>query len=122
MRVLVTGATGRIGRRFVPRLLQHVSAVRILARDAERADPLRERGAEVVLGDLREADTLGAAVSDVTAVVHPAGPLARTTSRRPRCPTRGARPPRRRRCASWTASTCGWSGSPSCTARATRTW
>src|SRR5919108_4003262 len=70
MRVLVTGATGRIGRRFVPRLLQHVSAVRVLARDAGRADPLRERGAEVVLGDLREAGDRAAALDGADAVVH----------------------------------------------------
>ena len=70
MRVLVTGATGRIGRRFVPRLLQHVSAVRVLARDAGRAEPLRERGAQVVLGDLREAGDRAAALDGADAVVH----------------------------------------------------
>jgi nucleoside-diphosphate-sugar epimerase len=70
MTTVVTGATGRVGSRFVPRLLSQGHAVRILARDAERAEPLRARGAEVVLGDLHEAGTLAAALRDVTAVVH----------------------------------------------------
>jgi nucleoside-diphosphate-sugar epimerase len=70
MYVLVTGATGRVGRRFVPRLLQHVGAVRVLARDAGRAEPLRQRGAEVVLGDLREAGDRAVALDGMDAVVH----------------------------------------------------
>jgi nucleoside-diphosphate-sugar epimerase len=67
---LVTGATGRIGSRFVPRLLQQRLAVRALARDAGRAEPLRERGAEIVLGDLRDRDTRDRAVEGVDAIVH----------------------------------------------------
>jgi nucleoside-diphosphate-sugar epimerase len=70
MTTLVTGATGRIGSRFVPRLLQQGEPVRILARDAGRAEPLRERGAEIVLGDLRDRDALDRAVEAVGAIVH----------------------------------------------------
>jgi nucleoside-diphosphate-sugar epimerase len=70
MKTLVTGGTGRVGRRFVPRLLDHGTDVRVLARDAGRAEPLRARGAEVVLGDLRDADAVARAVAGVDAVVH----------------------------------------------------
>jgi nucleoside-diphosphate-sugar epimerase len=70
MRVLVTGATGRVGSRFVPRLIQQGEDVRVLARDAGRAELLRQRGAEVTIGDLRDADALKRAVAGVDAVIH----------------------------------------------------
>jgi nucleoside-diphosphate-sugar epimerase len=70
MKTLVTGATGRVGSRFVPRLLRHGADVRVLARDAARAEPLRAAGAEVVMGDLRDAATLHRAVKGADAVVH----------------------------------------------------
>ena len=50
--VLVTGATGRVGSRFVSRLLQRENTVRILVRQAEQAEPFRKLGAEVIVGDL----------------------------------------------------------------------
>jgi len=56
--ILVTGATGRVGSRFVPRLLQQQARpVRVLARDPVRAEPLGRLGAEVVVGDLRDTAT-----------------------------------------------------------------
>ncbi|MCF6522120.1 NAD(P)-dependent oxidoreductase [Streptomyces sp. JJ36] len=91
MRVLVTGATGRVGRRFVPRLLQwwgrgdgpygdggsgdgeHKaggSGVRVLVRDRERGAPFAALGAEVAEGDLREPEGVRAALDGVQAVVN----------------------------------------------------
>jgi nucleoside-diphosphate-sugar epimerase len=70
MRVLVTGATGRVGSRFVPRLLDQAEEVRVLARDAGRAEALAGHGAEVVPGDLRDPDALKQAVDGVDAVVN----------------------------------------------------
>lgn len=70
MKTLVTGATGRIGSRFAPRLLQAGEDVRVLVRDAGRAGFLRERGAELVVGDLRDPQALDRAVAGVEAVVH----------------------------------------------------
>jgi nucleoside-diphosphate-sugar epimerase len=70
MHILVTGATGRVGSRFVPHLLDRGDTVRILAREPERAETLRQRGAEVVAGDLLRPDTLARAVADIDAVVH----------------------------------------------------
>jgi nucleoside-diphosphate-sugar epimerase len=70
MSILITGATGKVGSRFAPRLLGRGDAVRVLVRQAERAEFLRQRGAEVVIGDLLQPDTLAQAVAGVEAIVH----------------------------------------------------
>ncbi|THU40995.1 NAD-dependent epimerase/dehydratase family protein [Niastella caeni] len=70
MKILVTGATGKVGSRFVPRLLANGYQVRILARDAAKASVFTELGAEVVTGDLNDATTLPPAVKDIDAVIH----------------------------------------------------
>jgi uncharacterized protein YbjT (DUF2867 family) len=66
MKVLVTGATGYIGGRLVPRLIEAVHDVRVLVRDR---DPIRGRPwasqVEVVHGDLLKPDTLGPAVAGI---------------------------------------------------------
>ena len=68
-KVLVTGATGKVGSRFVSRLLAKGYDVRILVRDAAKASPLAERGAGIVIGDLDNTDALSAAVKDIDAVI-----------------------------------------------------
>ncbi len=73
MLTLVTGTTGQVGRRFVPRLLAQRrpgETVRVLVRDAARGEPFAELGAEVVVGDLRDADVLGKAVAGADAVIN----------------------------------------------------
>lgn len=70
MKFLVTGATGRIGSRLVPRLLQRGDSVRILVRDPDRAHALNEQGAETVVGDLLNEDRLAGAVAGMDAVIH----------------------------------------------------
>lgn len=59
MRILVTGATGYIGGRLIPRLLERGHTVRVLVRDVERirGRPWTNR-VEVVVGDLLARDTL----------------------------------------------------------------
>ena len=55
--VLVTGATGYIGRRLVPRLLEAGCRVRCLARDAARLQGRPWLGqAELVAGDCLRAE------------------------------------------------------------------
>ncbi|MFI5660467.1 NAD-dependent epimerase/dehydratase family protein [Streptomyces sp. NPDC051684] len=73
MLTLVTGATGQVGRRFVPRLLQGApqgDRVRVLVRDAARGERFAELGAEVIVGDLRDAEALGKATTGVDSVVN----------------------------------------------------
>ena len=57
--VLVTGATGYIGGRLVPRLLQAGYRVRCFVRDPERLQgrPWLDQ-VEVVAGDVLQAETL----------------------------------------------------------------
>ncbi len=70
MRLLVTGATGRVGSRLVPRLLKHGDTVHVLLRIPEQAESFQKLGTEVVIGDLRQPDTLAGAVVGVDAVIH----------------------------------------------------
>jgi len=70
MKILVTGATGKVGSRFVPRLLAKGHEVSILVRDAAKASALAELGARVIIGDLFNADTLPPAVEGIDAVIH----------------------------------------------------
>ena len=65
-KVLVTGATGKVGSRFVPRLIAKGYDVTILVRDAAKSLP----GVETVIGDLYDPDTLPAAVAGMDAVIH----------------------------------------------------
>ncbi len=70
MRLLVTGATGRVGSRLVPRLLKHGNTVRVLLRSPEQAESFQQLGTDAVIGDLRQPDTLAGAVVDIDAVIH----------------------------------------------------
>lgn len=64
MTILVTGATGTVGRHVVRHLLDAGAAVRVLTRDPARVDL---PGVEVVAGDLADTATLTAAFAGVTA-------------------------------------------------------
>lgn len=70
MKILVTGATGKVGSRLTKRLAQRGDQVRALVRDEARAADLREDRIELVRGDLLDVDSLAAAVRGVDAVVH----------------------------------------------------
>jgi UDP-glucose 4-epimerase len=70
MKILVTGATGKVGSRLTKRLAQRGDQVRALVRDPTRAKDLSEARIELVEGDLLEVDSLAAAVRGVDAVVH----------------------------------------------------
>ncbi len=70
MKIFVTGATGKVGSRFVPYLLKEGHEVRILVRNAERVLSLKEQGVEVIEGDLLESEKLTEVIKGVDAVVH----------------------------------------------------
>jgi uncharacterized protein YbjT (DUF2867 family) len=66
LRVLVTGATGYVGGRLVPRLLELGCAVRVLVRDPQRLQGrLWLPDVEVVAGDVLKPETLPSAVKDI---------------------------------------------------------
>ena len=71
MHCLVTGATGYIGGRMVPRLLDRGFAVRAMARNPDRLDGVdwHDR-VEAVRGDLGEPDSLTAAFDGVDVVYY----------------------------------------------------
>ena len=68
MKVLITGATGKVGSRLATRLAARGDQVRALVRDPRRA-VIGDR-IELVEGDLLRPSSLTAAVSGVHAVVH----------------------------------------------------
>lgn len=72
MRVFLAGATGVIGRRLLPRLLEAGHEVTGLTRSAERAERLRAAGAEAVVCDALDAEALRRAVTESRpeAVIH----------------------------------------------------
>ncbi|MBZ5712893.1 NAD-dependent epimerase/dehydratase family protein [Nannocystis pusilla] len=70
MKILVTGATGKVGSRLARRLADRGHHVRALVRDPGRADALRGRDVDLVRGDLLDVASLAAAVRGVDAVVH----------------------------------------------------
>ena len=71
MHVLVIGATGYVGARLVPRLLDDGHAVRCLVRDPARlrGHPWRTR-VEVVPGDVTDPAATASATHGVEAAVH----------------------------------------------------
>ncbi|MEV6683065.1 NAD(P)-dependent oxidoreductase [Streptomyces erythrochromogenes] len=75
MRILVTGATGFIGRRLTRRLLAHGHEVTAIVR-ATSARELVPAGAHLVEGDLRDGRGLAQAASGAECVLHLAGVVA----------------------------------------------
>ncbi|PBC10527.1 NmrA/HSCARG family protein [Mesorhizobium sp. WSM3859] len=64
MTILVTGATGRVGRHVVDQLLQRGATVRVLTRDPAKAS--FPTGVDVAKGDLLDIDALRSAFKDVS--------------------------------------------------------
>ena len=69
-RVLVTGATGYLGRHLVASLVRCGAEVVAVVRDRSRVSRELERQTTVVEADLRDTDALAAAMEDVDAVFH----------------------------------------------------
>lgn len=73
MSVLVTGATGFLGRHLLPLLVARGDRVRALVRQGTDASPVEELGAEVVRGDLLDEAGLRRAAAGASLVFHLAG-------------------------------------------------
>ena len=67
--ILVAGATGELGGAVARLLLAQGKAVRTLARPGSGHEPLRQAGAQVVLGDLKDRASLDAACRGVETVI-----------------------------------------------------
>lgn len=62
--ILISGATGNVGKTLVGQLLDEGAQVRVLVRDERKADAFRNR-VDVAVGDLDKPDTLTAAMRGV---------------------------------------------------------
>ena len=78
MRIFVAGATGAVGRRLVPRLLERGHSVVGTTRTADKARALEALGAEAVVVDGLDAAGIGEAVAraEPDAIVHQMTALA----------------------------------------------
>ncbi|MCZ8517774.1 SDR family oxidoreductase [Paenibacillus filicis] len=67
MKILVTGATGKLGTKVVEMLLKSVPAsqLAVSVRNPEKAEGLRARGVEVRHGDFDRPETLGTAFAGI---------------------------------------------------------
>jgi len=66
--ILVTGATGKVGREVVRQLASTGVPVRALVRDPVAASVIRLPGVEIVTGDLARRETLGPALAGIERV------------------------------------------------------
>jgi len=75
--ILLCGGTGDLGSRIAGKLADSRAELRALVRPASSGEKLRDLGFQVVNGDLRNADSLGAAVDGVHTIVSTANSLDR---------------------------------------------
>jgi nucleoside-diphosphate-sugar epimerase len=73
MRVLVTGATGKVGHAIASSLLERGDTVRALVRDPSRAASVLPAGIEPVRGDVTDTEGLAAAVEGCELVFNSMG-------------------------------------------------
>jgi dihydroflavonol-4-reductase len=73
MRILVTGATGKIGNAVARRLADRGDEVVALVRDPARARELLPEGIELAAGDVTDLDSIGRAATGADAAVNSMG-------------------------------------------------
>ena len=81
--VLVTGASGTIGRRLVPALVAAGHQVRAMTRSDAAAQTAAAAGAETVHGDVTDPASLSAAVRGCQVVIHAAGRMGASPAAEP---------------------------------------
>ena len=69
--ILITGATGQLGKKVIETLLKHLPAKKIaaLVRDVSKAKSLKERGIDIRLGDYNDMAALAQAMQGVEKVL-----------------------------------------------------
>ncbi len=67
-RILVIGATGNTGSILVPALIRAGQEVRAFVRNEEKAQSLKDAGAEIYIGDLDQGDTIDGALDGIEKV------------------------------------------------------
>jgi len=68
-KVLVSGATGGVGQLTVAMLLEKGFSVRVLCRNAAKAQTMFDGKVEIVVGDIRQSATLTAATQNITQII-----------------------------------------------------
>ncbi len=79
--VLVAGATGGVGQLAVANLLTAGYPVRVLTRNATKAENMFAGKVDVAVGDIRRSETLGAATQGVTHIICTTGTTALPSNR-----------------------------------------
>ena len=67
-KILVTGATGNTCSILIPALLSAGQEVRAFVRNEEKAQSLKDAGAEIYAGDLDQGDTIDGALEGIDKV------------------------------------------------------
>ncbi len=75
-KILVTGATGFLGRRLVELLVQKGYGVRALARKLSNIEPLKRLNVEIFFGDVADPGSLEPAFGGIDYVIHTAADTA----------------------------------------------
>jgi len=70
MKILVTGGTGFTGGYLVPRLVKEGNEVNVLVRKGSNTEELKKLGVNLVLGDVRDKNSVEKAVKDMDIVYH----------------------------------------------------
>ena len=79
--VLVAGATGGVGQLAVAQLVALGYRVRVLTRDRAKAEAMFAGTVEIAVGDIRQPETLPAAMSDITHLICATGTTALPSAR-----------------------------------------
>ncbi|MGB3573389.1 MAG: SDR family oxidoreductase [Phormidesmis sp.] len=80
-RVLVAGATGGVGQLAVAQLVALGYRVRVLTRNRAKAKAMFAGTVEIAVGDIRQPETLPAAMSDITHLICATGTTALPSAR-----------------------------------------
>ncbi|MDJ0731022.1 MAG: SDR family oxidoreductase [Crocosphaera sp.] len=67
--ILVAGATGGVGQLIVAKLLEKNLSVRALTRNKSKAEKMFDDKVDIVVGDLRQSDTLMTAIENVNYII-----------------------------------------------------